>query len=68
LFAVMCALGKEKTAARLKAVEQLAVASVGHVGTGTPASLPGAKPLTICARAGFAQGCGAWSRTPLSIP
>jgi glutamyl-tRNA synthetase len=40
LFAVMCALGKSKTVSRLKAVEHLAVASVGHVGTGAPASLP----------------------------
>jgi glutamyl-tRNA synthetase len=34
LFAVMCTLGKERTATRLKTVEQLAVASPGHVGTG----------------------------------
>jgi glutamyl-tRNA synthetase len=40
LFVVMCALGKSKTVSRLKAVEQLAVASAGHVGTGAPASLP----------------------------
>ena len=40
LFAVMCALGKEKTTARLRAVEQLVASSTNHLGAGAPASLP----------------------------
>jgi glutamyl-tRNA synthetase len=39
LFAVMCALGKEKTSARLAAVEQLVGSVSGHVGTGARVSL-----------------------------
>jgi glutamyl-tRNA synthetase len=36
LFVVMCALGKDRTVTRLKAIGQLATVSSGHVGTGTP--------------------------------